>query len=326
MFKLFNSKKKPKLTLKNKKIVCIGGGTGQFSLLSGLKEYAKSRNNITAIVTTMDSGGSSGVLRTQYGILPPGDVRNCMVALSDEVENIGALFQYRFDNNLSNHNFGNLLLTALCDITGNFESAVKVASKILKIKGKVIPVSLSDNTLMAKLDNGDILEGESIIDTTKNKIIDKIYLKKRTKANFSAIKSLKEADVIVFGPGDLYTSILPNILFKDIQDAIKSNKNSKKVLISSVMSKPGETDNFCVSDFKGELEKYLKSNLTHIIANSHIPTSTALAEYRKEDKHPIPLDMNNLKKVNIIKGNFIDEDKLVRHSPKKLARAILRLI
>ncbi len=326
MFKLFSSKKQklPK-NLKHKKIVCIGGGTGLFSILSGLKEYATSRKNITAIVTTMDSGGSSGILRTQYGILPPGDIRNCMVALSEETQDIAKLFQYRFDSTLKDHNFGNLLLTALNDITGSFPEAIKVASRILRIKGRVIPVSLKENTLMARLKTGEILESESIIDTTKDKEIEKLYLKKRGKANPSAIKALLEADVIVFGPGDLYTSILPNLLFKDIRKAIKSNKHAKKVLISSVMSKPGETDNFCVSDFKIELEKYLESKLTHIVANSYIPASTTLVNYRKEDKHPIPLDLNNLKDIKVIKGNFIDEDMLVRHSPKKLGKVILNL-
>lgn len=327
-FSLFksNSKKRYPKNLGNKKIVCIGGGTGQFSILSGLKEYAESRQNITAIVTTMDSGGSSGVLRTQYGILPPGDIRNCMVALSEETQDIAKLFQYRFDESIKNHNFGNLLLTALCEITGSFQEAIKVGSRILRIKGRVIPVSLKENTLMAKLQDGRVIESESLIDTTKNKVIDKIYLKKRGKANTQAIDAIKQADIIVFGPGDLYTSILPNLLFKDIRLAIKHNSSAKKVLISSVMSKPGETDNFCVSDFKNELEKYLESRLTHVIANSHIPTSTALVNYRQEDKHPIPLDANNLKNIKILRGNFIDEDLLVRHSPKKLAKAILKLL
>lgn len=327
LLSLFSSSKKEKLpkSLKNKKIVCIGGGTGLFSILSGLKEYATSRKNITAIVTTMDSGGSSGILRTQYGMLPPGDIRNCMVALSEETQDIAKLFQYRFDSNLEKHNFGNLLLTALNEITGSFPEAIKVASRILRIKGRVIPVSLKENTLMAKLKNGEILESESIIDTTKNKEIEKLYLKKKGKANVSAINAINDADLIVFGPGDLYTSILPNLLFKDIRIAIKNNKKAKKVLISSVMSKPGETDNFCVSDFKLEVEKYLESNLTHIIANSHIPTSTTLVNYRNEDKHPIPLDLNNLNEIKVIKGNFIDEDLLVRHSPKKLAKTILLL-
>jgi uncharacterized cofD-like protein len=326
-FNLFKSNSKRKLpkNLGKKRIVCIGGGTGQFSVLSGLKEYAKTRKNITAIVTTMDSGGSSGVLRTQYGILPPGDIRNCMVALSEETEDIGKLFQYRFDSSIKNHNFGNLLLTALCDITGSFEEAIKVGSRILRIKGRVLPVSLKENVLMAKLANGSVLEGEELIDTTKDKLIEKVYLKKKSKANPRAIEALLEADIIIFGPGDLYTSIIPNLLFTDIIEAIRKNKKAKKVLISSVMSKPGETDNHCVSDFKSELEKYLKSSLTHVIANSHIPTSTVLVNYRKENKHPIPLDENNLQDIKVIKGNFIDEDLLVRHSPKKLAKAILRL-
>jgi len=321
MFNLFKNKK-----ISGKTIVVIGGGTGLFSLLSGLKFKVKDNSIIKVIVTTMDNGGSSGKLITQYGVLPPGDIRNCMVALSSETQVLADLFQYRFDKKLDKHNFGNLLITALNDITGNFDKAVKVASKILKIKGEIVPVSLEKNNLMADLSDGRVLKGESLIDTIKNKKIKKLYLKKKTNCNRRAIEVIKKADIILFGPGDLYTSILPNILFEDIRTAIKNNKKAKKILVSAVMSKPGETDNFKVSDFKYEFEKYLGSNLTHIIANSKIPSKSYLEEYIKEGKYPVILDKENIKGCKVIAGDFIDMKKVVRHDPKKLADVIEKLI
>lgn len=316
----FKSKPSKKL------IVSLGGGTGQFSLLSGLKEYVGNNLDIKAIVSTLDNGGSSGKLITQYGVLPPGDIRNCMVALSDETKILNELFQYRFDENLDSHNFGNLLLTALSDITGSFDDAVKVASKILRIKGEVIPVSLKSNNLVAILEDGRELIGETLIDTTLDKKIKKLKLEGKPISNIRAIDVLKKADIIIFGPGDLYSSILPNILFPEVRDAICRNKKAKKVLISPVMSKPGETDDFDVSDVVKEIEKYLGASLTHVVANSYVPTSLALKEYRKENKHPVSLDELNLKKYSIIKGNLIDEDKIVRHNPKKLGKVVFDLL
>ena len=324
--KLFS--KKPNNTVKNlgnKKIVCIGGGTGLFSLLSGLKEYAISKDNIKAVVTTLDNGGSSGRLITQYGVLPPGDIRNCMVALSDQPKVVADLFQYRFDKKLDNHSFGNLLITALCDVTGSFDEAVKVSSNILRIRGEVVPVSLEKNDIVALLSNGQKIVGENKIDTITNKKIEEISLRKKTKANRRAVQVLKEADMIIFGPGDLYTSIGPNLLFPEIRNAIKNNKRAKKVLISPVMSKPGETDGFSVSHFISEIEKYSQSKLTHVISNTHVPVTSALNKYRKEMKVPVAVDFENIKGVKLICGNYIDEDKLVRHNPQKLAKAVLTL-
>jgi uncharacterized cofD-like protein len=324
--RFFTKKTQVPKSLKNKKIVCLGGGTGLFSLLSGLKEYADSSNNIKAIITTLDSGGSSGKLITQYGVLPPGDIRNCMVALSDESKILAELFQYRFDDQMDNHNFGNLIITALSKITGDFASGVREASKILRIRGEVIPVSLEANTLIARCVDGRELVSEEVIDTTPDKKIDEIYLKNDGKTNPCAVKALVEADIIIFGPGDLYTSILPNLLFPKVRRAINSNLRAKKVLISPVMSKPGETDDFVVSDFKREIEKYLKAPITHVVSNNHVPASVALNEYKKENKHPVAIDEENLNSIKLIKGNLIDENKLVRHNPENLAKVIMRLV
>lgn len=316
-----------KRVLKKKKvnIVCMGGGTGLFSLLTGLKEHTD-KIRIKAIVTTLDNGGSSGKLITQYGVLPPGDIRNCLVALSDETKVMAELFQYRFDKHLKDHNFGNLLITALTKITGNFEDAIKEASKILNIKGEVIPVSLKPNTLIAELEDGKKLVGETLIDTTPNKKIEKIFLKEKPKTNKKARIALSEADIIIFGPGDLYTSIIPNILFPNMRRAIKENKKAKKILITPVMSKPGETDNFQVSNFIDEIQKYLKSDLTHVLSNDSFPASSAIREYQKENKHPILIDDKNISKINLVKRNLIDENKLLRHNPDKLSKSIINLI
>ena len=258
--------------------------------------------------------------------MPPGDIRNCLVALSNESKVLDELFQYRFDKKINNHNFGNLLITALCEVTGSFDEAVKEASKILRIRGEVVPVSLKDNHIVAKLENGKELVGEDKIDTTPNKKIDTIYLKDKPKTNERVVEVLSKADLIIFGPGDLYTSIIPNLLFPKVRKAIRENTKAKKVLISPVMSKPGETDNFAVSNFKEEIEKYLKSNITHIVSNTHIPLVSALKEYQKENKHPIKIDEENIEDRILIKADLIDEDKLVRHNPQKLAKTIMNIV
>lgn len=306
------------------KIVSIGGGTGQFSLLTGLKEFVDSENlELSAIVTTLDNGGSSGKLITQYGVLPPGDVRNCILALSKETKTLINLFQYRFDEKLDSHNFGNLFLTALTDVTGSFEEAVNVTSRILKIKGKVIPVCLTPNNIVAKLEDGRVIIGETLIDTIKNKKIKQVFLEKPVEPNQRAVTALKEADIVILGPGDLYSSIIPNLLFPEIREAIRNNLNSKKVFVVPVMTKPGETDNYKVSNYKEELEKYLESPLTHLIVNTDIPQTDALEKYSKENKFPVELD--EIRNSILITGSYIDRHNLVRHNPLKLAKAIINL-
>jgi len=323
MSQIFISKKNKKIS--NKTIVCIGGGTGMFSLLSGLKHEVANEKVLKVIVSTLDNGGSSGKLITQYGVLPPGDVRNCLVALSKESKLLNDLFQYRFDKKLKEHNFGNLILTALTKITGNFNDAVKEVSRILRVKGEVIPVSLENNDLVGFFEDGTKVVGESQISHAMKKI-SKIELKKKSNPNSRAIEVLKNADVIIFGPGSLYTSIIPNLLFPQIRNSIKKNKKAKKILITSVMSQPGETDNFRVSDYKLEIEKVLGVKLDYVLANNHMPLGTSLKTYQKENKYPTILDDENIKNCNLVKANLIDENKLVRHDPKKLARIIRKII
>ena len=200
-------------------------------------------------------------------------------------------------------------------------------SKILRIKGEVVPVSFHKNNLVANLDNGKKLVGESnISDLDKKFKIESLGLQKKVgAANSRAVEVINNADIIIFGPGGLYHSIIPNLLFPSIRDAINSNKKAKKILVPSVMSQ-GNTYDYSVSDFKVALEKHLEGKLTHLIANTHVPVTSALQKYRKEDKHPIPVDFENIKGVKLVTGNFIDEDKLVRHNPQKIAKAILGLL
>jgi len=325
--RLFTKKKKVRLSLNNKKIVCIGGGTGLFSLLSGLKEYVTCKDNIKAIVTTLDSGGSSGKLRTQFRVLPPGDIRNCLVALSSESNVLNELFQYRFKTELDQHNFGNLLITALTEMTGSFNEAVKNASKILRIKGEVVPVSFKDNHLIAELeDSGELIEGEGkICDLPNESKIKKLSLKKQEAENPRVIEVLKNADLIIFGPGGLHNSILPNILFEEVRKAILNNKKAKKVYFPSVMSN-NVTAHFKLSDFKNELESYLGEEFDYIIVNKSVPASMALKKYAEEGKFPVPIDLENLDKEKVICTDLINEDILVRHDPKKVAKEVLKLI
>ncbi len=309
------------------KIICIGGGTGLFSLLNGLKKYTTNTNQITAIVTTLDTGGSSGKLITQYGILPPGDLRNCMVALSNEKQTklLAKLFQYRFDEYLENHNFGNLLIKALQDITGDFESAIEEASKLLQIKGKVLPVSTHKNTLIAKLEDGRIIEGEESIDLEENKIIKELYLKKKGVSNQKAIDEIKKADIIIFGPGDLYSSILPNLLFEDIQQSIQQS-SAKKIVITPIMTKSQETHNFTIYKWIKEIEKYLDSNIDIIISNSQSPDIEILKKYKYENKFILPIEKSKLKEYTLILENVINEKLILRHDSKKLSKIIFQFL
>jgi len=267
-----------------KNVVVIGGGTGVFTVLTGLKDYAF---HLSAIVTTADDGGSSGVLREEFGILPPGDIRRALVALSSDSPVLANLFNYRFENGtgLKGHSFGNLFLTALERITGDFNQAIKEASKILGIKGKVIPVTLDYTRLFARLENDFIVVGESNIDVPKHDgslFIEEVFLNPEPKANKEAIKAIKEADIIIVGPGDLYTSIIPNFLVKGIKEAIKKSR-AKKVYICNTMTKYGETNKFTAEDFFATLEKYIgKGVIDYFLVNVEKPKNCYLGKYDKE--------------------------------------------
>lgn len=305
-----------------KNVVVIGGGSGIFNILVGLKKY---NLNIRSIVSMADSGGSTGILRNEFGVLPPGDIRRSLVALSDSTTIMKELFQYRFniDSSLKGHSFGNLFLTALKAITGSDEKAILEAAEILKIRGKVLPVTLDDVHLCARLENGAVIKGEANISMPKhNSKIKEIFLEPKARVYFGAARAIEEADIIVIGPGDLYTSIIPNLLVEGISDSIKKSK-AKKIYICNLMTKYGETDNFSVNDFFNEIEKYLGKNVIDFVVynKSEIPMEI-LEKYSKENQFPVEIKEENKK---FVKGDFIKNREILRHDPDITARFILDL-
>ena len=261
---------------RSRRAVVIGGGTGTYTVLMGLKKYPL---DLTAIVSTLDSGGSSGRLRDEFGVLPPGDVRQCLLALSNlplEKISLQQLFDYRFNNGagLRGHSFGNLLLTALTGITGREDLAIAEAAKILDVKGQVLPVTLSKSNLCVRLEDGTIIKGESNIDIRrvrpKLKIAD-VFLDPAVRIFPSARKAILSADLIILGPGDLYTSVIPNLLVAGVSQAIAKSKG-KLVYICNLMTKHGETDGFKVSDFVREIMRYSnqgKKKLNLVLVNNN---------------------------------------------------------
>ncbi|OGI17380.1 MAG: hypothetical protein A2287_06825 [Candidatus Melainabacteria bacterium RIFOXYA12_FULL_32_12] len=307
------------------KIVAIGGGTGLSTILKGLKHIT---NNITAVVTVGDDGGSSGRLREEMGVLPPGDIRNCIAALADEEDLVTELFQYRFKsgNGLEGHSFGNLFLSALCAITGDMVTAVKESSKVLAIRGQVLPATLDDMRLVAELEDGRVIMGESHIPEAGGKI-----KRLRTEpANLQpledAVHAIETADIIILGPGSLYTSIIPNLLIDGITETI-SNSRAKKIYICNIMTQPGETDDFSAADHVRTILDHsrYKNIIDAVFVNDSLPKNLAL-KYKAVNSVPVKLDIENLKKlgVKVVIKRLIEKNKegLVRHSPRRLARAV----
>lgn len=309
------------------KIVAIGGGTGLSVLLSGLKEYT---SNITAIVTVADSGGSSGRLRQQFDILPPGDIRNCLVALADASTLMRDLFQFRFDKSseLSGHSFGNLFITAMTRLTGDFEKAVKETSKVLALRGQVIPSTLNNVMLVAQHKDDSITEGEDQIPLVR-KPINKVYLKPQgSLATPEALKAIEEAQIIVLGPGSLYTSIIPNLLIKEITQALVSS-GAIKVYVCNVMTQPGETDNFSASSHIRTLINHSHPRvLDYCIVNTGEISADILKRYAQQDSYPVVNDRRIIENMGyrVIQEDIITTEDLVRHDPLKLTNIILGFI
>ncbi len=314
------------------KIACIGGGTGLSTLLSGLKNYT---TQVSAIVTMADDGGSAGRLRRLLGVPPFGDLRHCLAALSLEEEIMTKLLDYRFkgeryqrDDALGGHNFGNLLLTALTDITGDFESAIEEASRILKIKGRVLPSTKEDVHIWAETTSGDKIYGEQNIDLGKydgDRTIKRLHLDPANAAGYgAAIEALEQADIITAGPGDLYTSIMPNLLIKDIVDAINRSK-AKKAFIINIANKPFETPHYKVIDYVKAIKTHTGSNLfSYIIVNDN-------------QTHSLPQELNySYVKANgilrtagdlhVIPADVVSGDYPLHHDPQKLAATIYNLL
>ena len=312
-------------------ITTIGWGTGTYNVLSGLK--ANPDYNLAAIVTMSDSGWSTGLLRDEFGVLPPGDIRRAILALSTESEILRKLFEYRFDkeSSVSGHTVGNLLLTALADITWDFGDGIKEINKMFKVKGKVIPVTMEQSNLCVELENGQKVCWESNIDVPDHdpdlKIID-AYLEPEVKANSVAKNTLANSDIIVIGPWDLYTSIIPNLLVKWVKKSIK-NSNAKVVYFCNIMTKQWETSGFEVKDFIDVIEKYLwKWILDYVVVNDGNISDYMVKKYKDSEwKKPVKIkekDKKDLQKKSykIIERDMLHEQDFVRHSSRKIASII----
>jgi uncharacterized cofD-like protein len=310
------------------KIVAIGGGTGLSTLLRGLKQYS---SNITAIVTVADDGGSSGRLRREMGILPPGDIRNCIAALADEEKLLTELFQYRFHagDGLSGHSFGNLFISAMTEITGDLEQAIDASAKVLAIRGKVLPATLTDVSLWAKLADGRIIEGESKITEAMGQIRQIGCHPADPVALPAALAAIKEADYIIIGPGSLYTSIIPNLLVPAIRQAL-AQVTVPRVYVCNIMTQPGETDNYSVADHIRAIEKVCEERVFDaVLAQRTAPSPQSLQLYAQEHSHPVFLDREEVGKMGyrIVLANVMAEDEVtakVSHDPQRLARVLWR--
>ena len=307
------------------RVVAVGGGTGLSMLLSGIKNIT---NNLTAVVTVGDDGGSSGRLREDLGILPPGDIRHCITALADDEDLVNKLFKYRFNNGegLEGHSFGNLFITALCDITGDMVSAVRASSKVLSIRGRVLPATLDDMKLVAKMQDGRIVHGESTIPEAHGKI-EKLYTEpENCKALPEVIQAIRNAELIILGPGSLYTSVIPNLLIKEISEEIIKSK-AKKIYVCNIMTQPGETDDYKVSDHLKALIKHAGSSkiVDAVLVNDYLPENLA-DKYKESNSYPVILDSAEVKKlgIKIFAKKLIQDSKegFVRHSSTRVARSL----
>jgi len=326
-----------------KKIVTIGGGTGSFVLLSGLKKYPV---DISAIVSMADDGGSTGVLRDELGVLPPGDVRQCLVALSDSSEMLRKLMNYRFDKGgLKGHNFGNLFLSALEKINGSFSKGIEEAIKILNVKGKVVPVTDGNMRLFIELKNGKLIKGENELDHNKDitKIgIKKVFLKPKVKANKKALEKIKNADLIIVGPGDFYGSIVPNLLVDGICEAIRKSK-AKVVFNCNLTNKKGQTENFDLDKYAQEINKYIgKNRIDFVTFNTKKPSAALIKKYEKKEGKGmiVRFNKNNSRAFKIVKmdifdgkrtkkenGDLISDTRsFIRHDSKKLAKVLMKIV
>jgi uncharacterized cofD-like protein len=338
-------------------IVAMGGGTGLSSLLSGLKQYVGKETvltedgdgarieTLTAVVTVTDDGGSSGRLREEFQILPPGDIRNCMVALAEDEHLLTKLFQYRFesDGHLSGHSFGNLFLTALTGTTGDFLEAVKMTCEVLAIKGRIFPSTTEDVALVAELDDGRTIQGETRIVEARARIKRLSLSCEDCQPLPETLEAIRGADLITIGPGSLYTSLIPNLLVNGIVEAMK-NSTALKVYICNIMTQPGETDGFSVEDHLKVLFEYAPDlQLDYVVVNSapinrllrdkYLADGAVLVGFRSDPRRDLAggqeaavnIEGDTPHSICIICDDLLNEDELVRHDPQKLARLLLKV-
>ena len=316
------------------RIVVIGGGTGLSVILRGIKRIT---DNLTAIVTVADDGGGSGILREDLGMLPPGDIRSCLLAMADEEGLMQALLKYRFtEGMLEGQNFGNLLIAALNGICCNFEDAVAKASEILRVRGKVVPVTGSDVRLCAVLENGDLICGESKIPPEvlrRKSPIAKVFLQPdKPAAAAMALEAIRKADLIMLGPGSLFTSIIPNLLVGGIPEAIRDS-SCRKVLVCNLMTQPGETDHYTVWDHTARVAEYLGENIIeYVIANNKMIDAEALKPYNEDGAGQIVLSPEDRRKlsengITLIENNFVEIKKgYIRHDADRIASVVYSLV
>lgn len=309
------------------KIVVMGGGTGLSVLLHGLKDYT---SNLTAIVTVSDDGGSSGRLRQQFNILPPGDIRNCLVALADAEPLMRDLFQFRFQEGteLAGHNFGNLFITVMTQVIGDFDKAIKESSKVLAIRGQVIPSTLKRVILMAEHVDGAKTYGETKISKSTSPIQRVHLMPENCLPTDDALDAIADAEAIILGPGSLYTSVLPNLLVKNIPDAIAAS-SAIKVYVCNVMTQSGETDSFTAYDHVKAIQEHAGKNIIdYCIVNKGLVPNRFVEKYKKENSMPVKPDIDKIRAagIKVLADNVINTDDHVRHDAEKIAKNIINLI
>jgi uncharacterized cofD-like protein len=308
------------------RIVSIGGGTGLSALLHGLKRYPV---DITAVVTVSDDGGSSGRLRREFDVLPPGDIRNCMVALSEDEALLSRLFQYRFHagRGLKGHSFGNLFVTALTEVIGNFSEAVKASSEVLKIAGHIYPSTECNVTLEAILEDGSTVRGETRISQSRRRIEEIRLNPTRCRPHPDTLAAIARADLITLGPGSLFTSVIPNLLVEGIPQAIRRARAVKAYFVN-LMWQPGETSNFSASDHIRAIEKHAGGRLLdYAIVNTEPIRMSLRKRYASMQALPVENDVGRIEKmgIQIVGGNFLQQLQKVRHNPEEIAAVAMKL-
>lgn len=307
------------------RVVAIGGGTGLASVLRGLKTYPC---DITAVVTVADDGGSSGRLRKDMGILPPGDIRNCLLALANAEPVMTSLFNHRFTRGeLSGHNFGNLFLAAVTEMTGDFQIAVRTMSEILAVRGKVLPATLCDVTLYAEMDDGTVVNGEFAIPEARKKIKRLGLNPPNPRALGEAVKEIHNAHGIIIGPGSLFTSVIPNLLVPGIREAIADSK-APKLYVCNVMTQPGETDGFSAGDHVRAIQEHAGKLFSHVLVNIGTAPQDMAGRYAAEGRYPVASDHGVLlaNGYTPISGRFLTGADLARHDPARLGRSIVEFL
>jgi len=318
------------------RIVALGGGTGLSSVLRGLGEYASGPKkngaggpiaDLAAVVSVTDDGGSSGRLRKEYRVLPPGDIRNCIAALSQDERLLAELFQYRFPvgKGLAGHSFGNLFLTALTNITGDFSTAIRVSSRVLAIRGRIFPSTAQNVTLQAELVDGTVVAGETNISRSRKPIERVRLVPRRARPVQEALQALRDANLILVGPGSLYTSIIPNLLVQEVADVI-AHSRAVRIYIANLMTQPGETQHYSVADHVRAIYRHTRPGLfDYAVINTKRVAPHLLRRYRAEGAEPVDPSWRELDQMGLryVTGDLLHEQDLVRHDQVRLTRLLI---